>query len=728
MHASTQAGGVQIPHERLNFRSLLLANPNYFGNITQSKFNAVAAIVGNTTYEELASVGFHSQQHLLNAVVYIKLPSGFNGNICTSGSEEYVRFYASYDGGKAWTDLGVTSFTAFDIPETPGKPFVKLEYAVALPFAPRAKLCFLDNFVLVRAILSWSVPPPPNDPGFKPVWGNVHDTTVEVAPLRRLVFGEALAALAIQPPEQFAEALDLNQMIETAPPKEPNLVELQKLYAGKDVHPHRYALTALDRALHANPDVRLMAADFGGAAQVFGAEFDIAQAGAALASPKGDTSYEQLECVGFNANSYALEGVIRIKRPNGYSGGPCTAGSTEYVTFWADLDRNGAFETCLGTASVTVYDVADIPRGGLEYAVTLPTSLFAQRQPCKAGPKLIPIRATLSWQIPPPCSNPNYVPVWGNRDETLICLPPGPAVQPGVQSAFFDTVGSMPVPKIDTATGLADGPSTVGFSAAQSPFGGEVTITGYIYPGSNLSAGASPFKYRISVSDDGGTTWTSLNNTFTVSRQLMPWGGVPAALPDIAQIVDPSGPTAGYYTYRADWLTGPGDAMIAVSNNVLAKWQTAGKLGGLWQIKMDVYDPSSNTFSPASNTATIMLDNVDPTVSIDITSGGGSCGDFHVGDKISGTYSVSDLHFHGVLLQVLPGGGSFTEPVPLPRLWTDPGASTFGDAGTWTLDTGGLPPCGYVVLLTANDRTIVDSNHIGNFASEPKGFCLKAAP
>jgi hypothetical protein len=726
MPATEQSSTSRIQRERLHFRSLLLANPNYFGNVKQSPFKPVSEIAGNTAYEELACVGFSPAVNLLNAVVNIKLPYGFGGGLCTNGSQEYVRFYASYDGGKTWVDLGLTSFTTFDIPETPDKPFVKLEYAVALPFDPQRKLCFLENLVLVRGILSWNAPPPPNDPGFTPVWGNLHDTTIEVAPLPVIPLEQALADMGVQPPAQFAEAIDLTQVIKTAPPKTLGVPELQRLYTGRNIPPHRYALTALNRALNATPDVRLLANNFGGPTQLFGAEFDVAQATAAIASASGNTSYEQLECVGLNETSWSLEGIIRIKRPNGYSGGPCTAGSHEYVTFWADLNGSGAFATCLGTASVTVYDIPDIPKDGLEYAVSLPTSLFVYRQPCTAGAKLIPIRATLSWQIPPPCIDPNYVPVWGNREETLICLPPGTPLQQGQQSAFFDTVGSMSVTKINAFSGLADGTSTVGFTAVQSPFGGEVTITGYVYPASNLSAGAAAFKYRISVSGDGGATWTALNDTFTVSRQLIPWGGIPAALPDVTQNVDLVGITAGYYTYQADWTTGPGDALIVVSGNVLTKWQTAGKPNGLWQIKMDVYDPSTNMFFPAVNTATILLDNVAPLPNIIITSGGGSCGDFYVGDEISGTYSVSDLHFYFLSLELLPGGGgSFTAPVPLPRFWTDPGASTLGDAGTWTLNTAGLPPCGYVVVLNAYDRTIVNSGFIGNYSDATQGFCLK---
>ena len=41
------------PKERLEFRKLLVTNPNYFGNLEKSAFKPVNKIVGNTTYEEI---------------------------------------------------------------------------------------------------------------------------------------------------------------------------------------------------------------------------------------------------------------------------------------------------------------------------------------------------------------------------------------------------------------------------------------------------------------------------------------------------------------------------------------------------------------------------------------------------------------------------------------------------------------------------------------------------
>ena len=65
----------------------------------------------------------------------------------------------------------------------------------------------------------------------------------------------------------------------------------------------------------------------------------------------GNTSYEELECVGYNPKLETLVATLRVKKDAGYSGGLCTAGSREYVTFYADFNNNGYYETCLGTTS-----------------------------------------------------------------------------------------------------------------------------------------------------------------------------------------------------------------------------------------------------------------------------------------------------------------------------------------------------------------------------------------
>jgi hypothetical protein len=98
-HAAHEAAETthEVPQERTNFAALILGNPNYFGNLTDSSFEPVASIQGNTTYEELKCVGYNPDVDLLKAVIWVKLPIGFLGGLCSAGSQEYVRFYISAD-------------------------------------------------------------------------------------------------------------------------------------------------------------------------------------------------------------------------------------------------------------------------------------------------------------------------------------------------------------------------------------------------------------------------------------------------------------------------------------------------------------------------------------------------------------------------------------------------------------------------------------------------------
>lgn len=701
-----------LPVERGKFRALILANPNYFGNIAVSPFPAVLNIQLNRTYEEIGCVGFQPQFNRLDAVVYVNQPGGYGGGVCSPGTPEYVRFYASGDNGATWQDLGLTSFTAYDIPVgTVGRR--RLEYAVALQFNARRRFCFIANQYLVRAILSWNVPPPPNEPNFIPVWGDIHNTNIQIDPLRFILVDELLEQAQIKLPPAIAQVLDLNQPIPAAAPTTLSAVELKAIYEGK-VEPHRFALPELQQLITQPALIdNLMAAGFGGVLGELGITLEDILG--PLFPTAGSTRYEELECIGLNPNQDALVGVIRVKLPNGYSGGPCTSGSREYVTFWADLDNNGSYETCLGTTSVNVYDIQPFPRGGLEYSVFLPVNLERYRRPCQRGPVVVRIRAILSWQVAPPCSNPNFIPVWGNREHTLIHIKPG-VVQTG-HPPNIETVGSMAVADINAA-GYANGPAQlVGFTAKQSPFGGEVVITGHLANPSDISAGAPPLKYRVIVND--GTGDQPLTNPFTLGRtQLL--DGVWSILPSVIQTVDAN----NFYTYQEDLTGAPGNAQIFVLGNVLARWQTAGKTG-TWQIRIEAKDAANVIY--VGNTVTVRLDNQAPQFppgSFKITTGGGSCADFVIGDIIEGTYQVTDEHFGSLNLSVQPPlGGVFTAPVPLPR--TYPTVPTTGESGIWRLDTANMPKCGYVVRLSASDRTIVNSGFVG-FGNETfVGLCLK---
>jgi hypothetical protein len=90
---------------------------------------------------------------------------------------------------------------------------------------------------------------------------------------------------------------------------------------------------------------------------------------------------------------------------------------------------------------------------------------------------------------------------------------------------------------------------------------------------------------------------------------------------------------------------------------------------------------------------------------------------------VRGTYSVSDEHFGGLSMAVEPTGPANGAAV-VPSSRSYPVVPTVGEAGTWTLDTSPMLPCGYVIHLSVGDRTIVSAGG-GWHASATVGFCLR---
>lgn len=708
----------RLPHlqERQRFKELIFANPNYFGNLKASKFKPKLQIQSNTTYEEIGCVGYQPQFNRLEAVVYVYQPSGYGGDICTDGTPEYVRFFVSSDSGTTWHDEGLASFTAYDIPEgTTGAK--RLEYAVSRDFKAAKKFCFVDNMLLVRAILSWNVPPPENDPNFTPVWGSVHDTHIQVDPFKQVILGDVLEALEVKPTPVLAQALDLSQSVKTNE-KTLGAVELQKLYKGKKIEPHRFAFAEVNKLIsQPNLSEQVMAADF--AAALPDLKIDLADIIGNLFPVNGNTSYEKLECIGLNPNLDTLVGVIRVKLPSGYSGSPCTAGSKEYVTFWADFNDNGTFETCLGTTAVTVYDIDNIPEQGLEYAVFLPVDLSAHRQPCEEGPKVVSIRAILSWQTPPPCSNPNYVPVWGNRQETLIHIKPGINVQPGSQVPILSSAGDIAVPDINTS-GIANGVGNfTGFVAVDSPFGGKINLAGKIVNGTAAS------KYRVMIKPHGApvSAYVPLvNEPDGLKLTLVTFNGGLTINPNHVIHAD----SDGYYTYE-DYASNH-----FIDGNILMRWFTGAlEDGKSFDLRVDLSVDGNPANDIHSDMVTILVDNTRPDVDLDIDLGTGvDCADFDVGAIFTGSYTATDTHFRNFRFEILPSGpAGGVLPVPpsgrsnhlVGGTIPDPGVA----GGTYTLNTAGMQPCGYSLTIHASDRTNVNSGTARHRRETSVGFCLR---
>ena len=133
----------------------------------------------------------------------------------------------------------------------------------------------------------------------------------------------------------------------------------------------------------------------------------------------GNTTYEELTCVGYNPDTDILTAIVRVKLGSGYSGGPCTDGSREYVRFYLDYGPGGWVDH--GVASFEIHDLGfEQP---LCYAVSIKLGP-KMRTCCDKKPVLPVVRAILSWAVEPPAGMPDWPPVWGNRLERAIQIDP----------------------------------------------------------------------------------------------------------------------------------------------------------------------------------------------------------------------------------------------------------------------------------------------------------------
>jgi len=757
--------------DRTQFRSLILQNPNYFGNLKLSPYKPVKLQQGITTYEQLICVGLNPPCDRLEAVLHVKQDFGYGGDICSSGSFEYVRFYVDIHDNNIWHDVGLSSVRVYNIPGD--KP---LCYAVRKDFTPFKKRCTGENIVRVRAILSWDVSPPANQPNWVPVYGNILTVQVQIQPRYALLVSELVKELIPlkipDPAGPIIAGLDPHAKLKLLPRKTLSLSQKKALYLDKGVPVHRFGFTEAQTLLTAKTAAQAIVTPNG--------ESPLASLGLSVAEitdlfgklqviTDGDTSFEELRCVGLRPVSDLLEAVLTIKRPFGYSGGLCDTGSTEYVAFWIDFGDGGGF-IYMGTSTVQVHDLQTIPPEDVQYAVFLKKDFSQYLLPCEDGPRVVRLRAILSWEVPPPPGNPNYVPTWGNREECLVQLRPGTMVS---RSPVIETIGDIAID--DITDSLATGDGQIGaFHVDLSPFGGVITITGRIagtlpdaYGGAAL-----PLKYRILVKrDDNIDTWNPLTNTvdvdvtkFVNGIQQFEAAGDPIFNLNLIPTDDGDGLGAGWYEYLEDH-TEPSTRFLLVDK--LARWLTSAEMEGEWDIKMEAKDPNANppTSYPATGVVRVRVDNTAPSsvavadpalqpyvpiiVTITHAELNGNpiaavdCGKFPVGTILSGTYEAhdpgtSDLpnqHFGEVSLGVAPGGpangatvmlsgnGGATYTFPTSRSF--PVVPTTGESGHWQLNTAGMDPCGYVIHMIVSDRTNVGSSGSPFRVTADVGFCLE---
>lgn len=683
----------------------LLQNPNYFGTIPDKGLNKIYKPVyelkAKSYYEELECVSYNPVTEKLNAVVVVKRATGYLGTPCQGGSKEYVRFYVDYNNTGNWIDEGVVSIGVYDHTFEDD-----LCYDVELKIKPKIKHCCDKDPVLprVRAILSWNMMPPANNPGWNFVWGDIKEANVQIAPrkdwfclfshLLDITVKDKNLSTKLNESKIVAAFEEKNPQLKTlssAANTELSIAELKKLY-GKEVEDHRILHATIDKL-----SLNLTAAQLPLELSNLGIDWD--KVNDFIYKPVFNTSYEEVHCVSLNKDQSALHAVVEIKRDIGYSGSLCTKGSFEYVAFYMDFGSGWIY---MGTSSANVHDVPGAAKRKLYYDISLPVNVEKYRKEWCAVEKA-KVKAILSWNVPPTPFAPNYIAHWGDWEEALVEIKPLPkGVTPGVTLPFIEKFGGMVVTDINPITGLAttsSGSSSLP-GANQSPFDGRIDISGHIFNA------VSNMKYRFLITEPGGGVGT-LNATQHIDTDF---NGV---ITNHTLIPDAEG-----------WIDYLGVGGNNIVGGLLASYYPA--IEGKYKISIQAKDVFNTIYS--GNDVTFMVDKKVPDVAIDITNGSGNCGvDFKPGDTLEGTYSIFDQHVSGFSIYMTPAKpGTSIEIDGLSVSSINLPTSVTSKSGTWKLYTtaGITPTCGYNVRMDGGDRTIVNSGYIGHGNSAIQGFCL----
>ena len=350
---------------------------------------------------------------------------------------------------------------------------------------------------------------------------------------------------------------------------------------------------------------------------------------------------------------------------------------------------------------------------------TCPVNLNPYRRPCDEGPRVVPIRAILSWNDVPDCGNPNWVPTWGNREETLILIPPGTAGHAATTRSCTTSAVRPCAPSI-RRTGLAVG---------GRPFGGTLCITGEI-PGALSLAVPDTLEYKVWATQ--GATTIPLVAPFSVTVEEGTARGRRSATRspkrESATAISSIASTA-----RRRSAHGGGSRARTGSSPTGTRWASAapGRFTsrraswGRWRRSTRQGSHSAWPTGPRDQSVNVTLDQDARVASIAITGYTDAtgphpalpCGDFPKGVTINGTFDITDNMGVGTYSLVAEPSGSVVDMV-------DPGSTSTHVFGTWTVATNSLDPCGYVVRLTAYDVAIVNCGTSWR-DDATVGFCLR---
>lgn len=666
-----------------------------------------------TDWEELMCVGYNPDLSQLMAIISIKLENGYSGGLCSNGSTEYVRFFIDWGQNDGFQDVGLTSFKVYNIPDNASDSHHPLKYMVYLPLDDEKyrRCCNKPVILKLRAVLSWNEIPS-LDPNDTPYFGNVLDVSIQISPKNTLYC--LLQESIIKKEVDILQSLDLNAALPKLKPVPILLEKLLPKYKKADIPDHRTFYTPLIQVLKEDIPKFHMSVKFD-PSLLDKFKIDIDKVKTFLLDEEANTSYEELICVGLNTSSDILGAIVHVKKPLGYGGNLCEMGTEEHIAFWADWNNNGNFDEYLGTVSINVHDIANIPDEGLYYSIPFPANFTQHLSEC-SSPNIIKIRAVLSWNAPPSVVDPDELHTWGNRCTSLVQIRSGSS-STELMSLIYD-VGGVPIEVISSDTYLAY-PSlffdtTSRYPACTNrPFGGNVNIRGRIY---NTGVPGSVY-FQVQYSKHGTTDWLPVCHDVAfelmhpdINDPLYPKETVPINSPD------------GWFPYLENPNATP---PILERLNHLSTWST-GSLEGVYDIRVaytEDYPITPSSVIHYSEIVTITLDNtgfsvsptanvvIDTNYSLDLILSGGDCRKFAKGTMLQGELRALNNNFWRWRLELQPKTHYHGHPTDFEPFRNYDSLADQGDAQTsWSLPTNDLDPCGYTLTIWAYDRTIVDSS------------------
>ena len=696
-------------NERSNILKLLASNPKLLLADTELKLAGTELKPGNTYYEELKCVGYNPNTNKLFATFEVKREFRYSGPLCTAGSYEHLRFFINY--GSGWLDQGSVSVNVHDIPtqkDCAGKLTKPVSYTATIWLQDvKRNSCKKEILPQVKVILSWSIPIPPNNVNYPPVWGNSQTCKIQIKPwyftipdldLTKDSFIPNLLTKAQLNPDltvnQLTELVNLETgelenpiSLQTYLPKEMDWTEAVELAQKENRELDTLRLVSQELvAVKNNPEL------FATVQRKFQLlpEFDLLAILDNYEKTKADVSYEELTCLGLDYNVNRLTATSKIKRHYGYVGDLCHQGGKEYIAFWADWNDDCKW-TYLGTSAVEVHNLRQIDKGGICYSVSLYENLEKFRKQC-SNTNVVKVRAVLSWFTAPSTTNPEELNTYGNRLDEYVQLKP---TSEGGDSCIA-VLGGIPTSEINAISGLTT--STAKFAlngltpdslGRPCPFDGRIVVQGIPYLGK---------RYKVSVRNlSSSSVWTDVVTPIRVVNG-MGFGNMHYPHSD------------GYFDYLSDYQN---------IDDILAWWNAPES--GLWEVRLQVEGTTIVCIHR------IRINKINAMADISISAAGGpgtgNCQDYQPGDPLNGTFVARSPvgFFKSYSLYTNIPGPSITQ-IPAGIATNPTGVS--GDPWTFTIPVT-TKKCGYYVGVTAYDRTIIDSTHTGRHSSKTVGLCVR---